>query len=194
VTLRNFYVNAQRNRYGVHVASGNTGVLIEYGEIENTSSTLLYGLMGFTARYMHLHDSDGDGLKVQGRGGPVLVEYSFIEKLGRASDAHADGVQSDGGADNVTFRYNNFWMPHPGTPNYPGGSYKSNAVIFPSKPISNYVVENNWLNGGGYTVYCNPGLTVRNNYFGRDYSVGIRAQPGCVWEGNVWEDTRQPAQ
>jgi hypothetical protein len=69
--------------------------------------------------------------------------------------------------------------------------------------ISNFVIENNWLNGGGYTVRCDtnsPVVVVRNNIFGRDNGgwaddkEDLRTHAGncAVWSGNTWDDTGDP--
>jgi hypothetical protein len=158
------------------------------------------GILGYgvTARRLYVHDSGGDALKIAG--GPSLVEYCFIEKVGKSADAHADGNQTRGGS-NITFRYNNIYMPFQGTPNSPGAPYKSNAAFMLELGISNFVIENNWLNGGTYTIYCpspeKGGVYIRNNIFGRDnggWSEGkdeyrLRAGNCAEWSGNRWEDT-----
>ncbi len=194
VTLRNFRVTADA-WYGVQVADGHSGIVIEDGEITNAATAGLMGV-GFTARRLYLHDCGGDGMKVQGNGGPTLVEYCFVEKLGTHPDAHADGSQTNGGS-NITFRYNNFDMPHEASPNWPGAPYKSNAAIIAGVgPISNLVIEYNWLNGGNYTVYCSKddsrGVSVRYNKFGRDYKWGLIVGPCDEIKGNVWADTGDP--
>jgi hypothetical protein len=195
VTIRNFRIDASGQRYGINVLDGHRGVVLEDGEIYGMSSAAILGV-GFTARRLHVHDSSGDGIKAQGSAaGPTLVEYCFIEKLGSGAEAHADGNQTRGGS-NTTFRYNNIYMPRPGTPNHPGGPYKANATFFMQLDISNFVIENNWLNGGGYTIYCiddgASGVSVRNNIFGRDYDFGILSGDCAEWSGNVWEDTGNP--
>ncbi len=191
VTIRNFRINATAS-YGIDIASGHDGILLEDGEIYGMDSAAILGA-GFTARRLHIHDSEGDGLKVGGSGGPTLVEYSFIEKLGRKVDSHADGNQTRGGS-NITFRYNNIYMPVSGTPEYPGSPYKSNATFMLQLNISNFVIENNWLTGGNYTIYCpdNGGVSVRNNRFGRDYRFGPINGPCDEKVGNVWDDTGDP--
>ena len=90
-----------------------------------------------------------------------MLEYSYIEKLGAADGAHADAIQSEGGATDVTIRYNNIFLPYPGTPLYQGAPFKSNATVLVALG-TNYVVENNWLMGGNYTVYCGvgPGMII----------------------------------
>ena len=91
-------------------------------------------------------------------------------------------------------------MPHPGTPNYPGAPYKSNAAFIIQLDVSNFVIERNWLTGGNYTIYSAGGVSVRNNIFGREnggLSKGkedrrIRTGSFDEWSGNRWEDTGGP--
>jgi hypothetical protein len=195
VVLRNFKIDG--GHYCINIKSNRKGIVIEDGELYNMASCGILG-MGFTARRLHIHDSDGDGVKAQGTGGPVLVEYCFIEKLGKGADAHADGNQTRGGS-NITFRYNNIFMPNPGTPSYPGEPYKSNATFMLQLAISNFVIENNWLTGGNYCIYSPGGVSVRNNKFGRHNGgwpdkVELRIKNGTFdeWTGNTWEDTGSP--
>jgi hypothetical protein len=192
VTIRNFRVNASGKIYGINVLDGHKGVLLEDGEIYNMSSAAILGT-GFTARRLHIHDSSGDAIKAQGSStGPTLVEYCFIEKLGSGAEAHADGDQTRGGS-NITFRYNNIYLPSPGKPGYPGAPYKTNAAFMLQLGISNFVIENNWLNGGNYTIYCqSSGIYVRNNIFGSSYQYGPVDGTCAEWSGNVWEDTGLP--
>ena len=191
VTVRNFRVEAT-SFYGILVADGHSGIVLEDGEIYGMRSAAILGV-GYNARRLHIHDSGGDGTKVQGRGGPTVVEHCFIERLGTNDGAHADGNQTSGpGGSNITFRYNNIWMPVVG-PNFPGAPYKANANFMTgSVPVSNFVIEYNWLNGGGYTIYGKPGIFVRNNFFGRDYRYGLKSGSFSEWSGNRWEDTGEP--
>ena len=176
--------------YGIRIDNGHSGIVIEYGEITTASSAGLIGV-GFTGSHLYIHDTDSDAMKVQGSGGPTIVEYSFIEKLGLDS-IKPDGNQSAGSTDGVTFRYNNCWMPGPG-PNSPGPPYSTNACAIHEGTIANYLYEYNWLNGGNFTMYCGvPGISVRNNRFGRDYIHGIRSGTCDEWTGNVWDDTGAP--
>jgi hypothetical protein len=190
VTLRNFRIHDAG--YGIQIMNGHSGVVIEDGEIYDISTGIMG--VGYTGRRLHIHDAQNDATKAQGTGGPTLVEYSFFEKLGMKVDAHADGNQTIGGS-NITFRYNNIWMPVVG-PNYPGPPYKANAAFMNSGTISNFVIESNWLNGGGYTIYCGKydegGVSVRNNKFGRDYRYGVVTNSCDEWTGNTWEDTGDP--
>lgn len=197
VTIRNFRIETT-SHYGIRIVKGHRGIVLENGEISGMRSAAILGV-GFTARRLHVHDGDGDGLKVQGDGGPTIVESCFIEKLGRGDAAHADGNQTRGGS-NITFRYNNIYMPYPGTPGYPGPPYKSNATFMLQGKISNFVIEWNWLTGGNYTIYSAGGVSVRNNIFGRENGglaagkEGRRIRNGRFdeWSGNRWEDTGGP--
>ena len=200
VTIRNFRINSNGGAYGINIRGGNKEILIEDGEITNARSAPILTYSPIVARRLHIHTNGADGMKIQGSGS--LIESSFIEKLGMNDRAHADGNQSRG-VKNVTFRYNNFYMPHPGTPEYPGAPFKSNATIFLETPsgssTNNILIDGNWLNGGAYTIFCSDSSTnvkVINNFFGR-YNAGwpdkvrarIRTGNCDTWVNNRWEDT-----
>ncbi len=189
VTIRNFRIDATGTSYGVLTNSGHSRLLLEDGEIMNMSSAAILGT-GFTALRLNIHNSGGDGFKVQSGTNPTLVAYSWIHHLGTNEGAHADGNQSRSGA-NITFLYNNCDMPITDP-----SPYKSNACFMlqtAEGPLDNLTIKNNWLNGGNYTLYCaGTRLNITGNQFGRDYRYGIRN--GCsnadtTWTGNVWEDT-----
>ena len=190
VTLRNFKIH--NALYAIQIVPGHSGILIEDGEIYDVR-TGVYGA-GFTARRLYIHDVQTDAMKVSGAGGPTLVEYCFIERIGIEELSHADGNQCVGGS-NITFRYNNIWVPLVG-PDYPGAPYKANAAFQNQNTISNFVIEYNWLNGGGYTVYCGKdgsrGVSVRYNRFGRGMRFGPISGNCDQKVGNVWDDTGGP--
>ncbi|PKP19524.1 MAG: hypothetical protein CVU04_05770 [Bacteroidetes bacterium HGW-Bacteroidetes-20] len=191
VRLANFKIDANKAPYGISIEDGHKGIRIEDGEIYNMASAAILG-MGFHAKRLNIHDSDGDGIKAQGSGGEVIVELCFIHKLGKGEGAHADGNQTRGGA-NIAFRYNNIYMPVPGSAEFPGAPYKSNAAFILQLEISNFIIEHNWLDGGNYTIYSHQGAYVRNNKFGRNYLYGITVDgPSAQWSGNVWQDTGLP--
>ena len=60
------------------------------------------------------------GMRSKRRGGDWTDghQYLFIEKIGRSEGAHADGNQTTDGS-NITFRYNNIYMPESGSPARP---------------------------------------------------------------------------
>jgi hypothetical protein len=207
VVFRNFIIDGGEDYFGIRVMNGHKGILLENGEIFNLNVACLKGV-GYTARRLHLHDVAGDHTKPEGNGGPTLIEYCFMEKAGRVrhgkcfpntdmySCPHADGVQIQGknGAHDVTFRYNNWYMPYQQSPNAVYNAdygYISNQVIRVEDNATKIVVENNWLNGGSNTVSINGDVTIRNNRFGRDFMYGIMYPTSTFkeWTGNVWDDT-----
>jgi hypothetical protein len=200
VVIRNFKMDATGEIYGFVIDSGCSGVLLVSGEISNMSSAAILGT-GFTAQKLNIHDSGGDGIKPHGLNGyPVLVEACFIHHLGWADDAHADGCQIQGGR-NITFRYNTIDMPDETSANWPGHPYKASGVFELQYEVINFVIEYNWLNGGGYTIrrdkyapspagdYFSSGVYVRNNKFGRDFDFSVSSGTYEEWIGNTWEDT-----
>ncbi len=197
VTLRNFKIH-DSDGYCIRVKEGHSGILVEDGEVYDCATGIMGA--GFTARRLYIHDMETDGLKTVLAGGPTLVEYCFLEKLGKRDGAHADGNQITTRGANITFRYNNIWLPKSGTPNDPGPPYKSNATFMNSGSISNVLIDQNWLNGGNYTIYCEPGISATNNLFGRDNGrwydgkehLRIRKGTCDAWSGNRWEDTGDP--
>ncbi len=189
VTIRNFRIDATGTSYGIQANLGYTGLWLEAGEIMNMNSAGILGT-GFTALRLNIHDSGGDGLKVQSGIEPTLVAYSWIHHLGKNDGAHADGNQSRSGG-NITFLYNNCDMPITDP-----APYKSNACFIlqtAEGPLDNFTIKNNWLNGGNYTLYCGgTDLRIIGNQFGRDYRYGIRndcSNEDTEWLNNVWEDT-----
>ncbi len=158
---------------------------MEDGEIFGAGDAI-YGRQ-FTLRRLNIHDSKGDGVKISGDN--TVVEDCYIHSLGTAEGAHADGIQIMKGVNHV-IRGNNIDMP------IGQSGYRSNAALFINGafgPIDNVLIEDNWLNGGNYTIKVNAtNATVRNNFFGRDYRYGIDSTNDAyplIWENNRWEDT-----
>ena len=212
VTLRNFRVDCDGSLYGVRVRDGADNVTVQDGEIWNCDSAGVYakGTNGLFTK-LYVHDMESDGLKTDGDGN--TVSWSYLTRLGAGEGSHADGNQSVSGTNN-TFEYNNFYMPKSGTPGhdnepatsdptylYPGPPWRSNATFIMHSGTS-AIIRNNWLTGGNYTIYGNPGTTVRNNIFGRENadhpslssctncngSSRLCNGPFDDWSGNVWED------
>jgi hypothetical protein len=83
--------------------------------------------------------------------------------------------------------------------------FRSNAAIIIKAdfgPIDDVLFENNWANGGNFTVYSRAGTSypaptnvrILNNRFGRDYRYGLYSIDGTIQRsGNVWADTGAPA-
>ncbi len=176
VTLRNFTVYSSGNFRGINVLDGASGILIEDGEVDGggTTGDCLRG-PGITGRRLNLHHCD-DSMKAQGYGGPTVIEHSYFHDVG---GGHGDTVQSFESGSNITFRYNTLV----------GGN---TSVFIIHGPIGAlYTIENNWLDGGGYTVYCGgfgSSVRVHDNLFSRKYQYGPAYDDGpCDWQGNLYD-------
>jgi hypothetical protein len=185
---------------------GHTNLLIEDGEV--TSPARGTGITGgdMIVRRTEVHHMGSDAFNVQSN---TLLEGNYVHHLGMSPTSHADGVSSsslDGlPVTGIVIRGNNIDMGSSTSrgldgarPQYAG--FRSNGAIFVGL-VSGMVVENNWLNGGNYTV--NSGLdgssfVYRNNRFGREFNWGTRRSHGSQeftaanWIENVWDDSGKP--
>lgn len=197
VTVRNFTVDGGfAVWYGVQVESGYSNAVIVDGEIHSVRSAAVIGA-GFTAERLNTHHSEGDAFKTSGDN---LVRNCWAHHLGMGEASHADANQTRSG-DNIVLIGNNFDIPIPEGVNGPGPGFNSNATSMNRSnggPISNLVMEGNWLNGGNFSIYLvqdtypMTNVTIRNNRFGRDFRYGPLDTggviPGLVIDGNVWDD------
>lgn len=172
-------------------APSGCSALLEDGAIHGHSASAAVLGHHFTIIRHHIYDMGGDALKLHG---DSLVQDSFITDLGHTPGAHADGNQSRKGS-KIVFRHNNIDVPI----DQPGGESNS-ALLFSSEigPISDVLVELNWLNGGNYTVWWEAkvagtpsGFRLLSNRFGRGFRYGPLIDDGAdsVIHGNVWDDT-----
>jgi hypothetical protein len=119
-----------------------------------------------------------------------VLENSYIHDLAFTSSSHNDGVQQNGGSNDVV-RHNTIFNPH----------NQTSCVNFTTDfgGISNILITGNLLNGGNYTVYSRSGgngdptgLTVTGNHFGSADVFGLLSNDGSVaWSGNVSDSTGQ---
>jgi hypothetical protein len=186
VTLRNVRIRCS-SLYGVRVASGATGVLIEDVEIDGLGSTSTKGIVGtqLTARRVNVHS---------------LLTAFVLQRQSAYEDSFVHDLVGDGsgilmsGGSNVTLRGNSLRV-----------SQALDAVVevrSAVQPIQDVLVEGNFLDGagrafsasgdgpGGASFPCS-GVVVRKNRFGRASLNSSRAVgvSGFVWEDNVWDDT-----
>jgi len=191
VIVRNVRINCS-GFYGIRIDSESKGLVIEDVEIFGMQSSGILG-SNFTVRRANIHDSGADAIKP---GRNVLIENSWMHRLGTKPLSHSDAVQMVAGGD-VTIRENNIDMPHALS-----GYTNSQCMIIQTNngPIDNILIQGNWLNGGGYCVQVNdkgnghgPPTNVRilDNKFGRDCNFGILRFAGSSPElsGNVYEDS-----
>ena len=190
VTIRDVRVRSS-STYGIRIENDVRGTIIEHVEIDCLGSSADSGVSGhyFALRYANIH-SCTDGVKI---GIGSTVEASFIHDLRSSrADPHQDGIQMMRGTGAV-IRGNRILRPNQGT----------STIIIKSDngSIDNVLIENNYLNGGGYTIYSRAGshgnptnVRIRGNTFGRDYRWALLSADGSVsWTANVWADTGAPA-
>jgi hypothetical protein len=138
----------------------------------------------FTARRLDISYME-DG--VSGR--EFVVEDCYIHDLVRFGGAHNDGISSGSGK-NYVVRHNSIVL----------GDQTGAVMMGTNKgTIDTVLIENNFLNGGSYTIYSRDNghgpptnVTVRGNAFGRDYNHGILSKEPdgkVTWENNTWADT-----
>ncbi len=200
VTIRNFVIDAGNQPYAIKCNNGTYGTVIEDGELFNVNSAHIIG-SGFSAFRLNMHHSGGDGFKASS---DALVEGCWVHHLGTNPGSHADCDQTRQGG-NLIFRGNYMDLPVD-----IGAPYKQNAcwiIQTGDGPIDNVLIENNWINGGNYSIFVenkhdtNPSLPdygdptnvrILNNRFMRDFRFGpLRATSYALVSGNRWDDNDQ---
>jgi len=147
-------------------------LLIEDGEIFNYLSASVGTAANFTARWMNVHESEGDGFKA---GDNSIIESCYIHHIGKQIDVHADGIQIMGGT-NIKIRGNYISSLGDGTGNPAPSPYQFHAAIIIQcnvAPVDSVWVENNWLDNGSYIIngavkdFGSPtNVFIHNNHFG----------------------------
>ncbi|MEZ6019228.1 MAG: hypothetical protein R3F17_03755 [Planctomycetota bacterium] len=155
VTIRNFILDAGFAPYGIKSINGNTGLVIEDGEIYNVDSAGVYEQLRRVR--LNIHESGGDGIKTVSN---ALVEACWVHHLGMNPGAHADCNQTRQGG-NLIFRGNYFDLPID-----IGAPYKQNAcwiVQTGEGPVDNVLIEGNWIEGGNYSLFIVNKYTAGSN-------------------------------
>ncbi len=211
VLVRNFKVTANA-LYPVQTnnADNVTNVTLEDGEViggDKSSATIL-AKDGVTLRRLRLHETKGDGVKIQGS--DFTMEGCWIYNLGTGEKAHADGVQG------TVSGVGEQWKNHKYIGNFFDmsisklmGIYRANATIFlhlnkklnqdSGSGIDGIIVKNNWLIGGNFSLQIAEGMsdvTVENNKFGykgKEVRFGnLRIDSPATVSGSVYYDTGLP--
>jgi peptidoglycan DL-endopeptidase CwlO len=186
VTIRNDCVTSS-DIYPVHLASGSNLT------VEDTTIT---GTGGGCSRAVEPAGGSTmmDGLNVSGCEDGVqmydndTLQNSYIHDLAFTSGSHNDGVQQNGGSNDVV-RHNTIFNPH----------NQTSCVNFTTDfgGISNITITGNLLNGGNFAIYSRSGghgdptgVTVTGNHFGNADVFGLLSADGSVsWSGNVADST-----
>src|SRR5215468_2633025 len=186
VTIRNDCVTSS-DIYPVHLVSGSNLTVAD---------TTITGAGGGCSRAVEPAGGSTtmDRLNVSGCEDGVqmydndTLQNSYIHDLAFTGGSHNDGVQQNGGSNDIV-RHNTIFNPH----------NQTSCVNFTTDfgGISNVTITGNLLNGGNYTVYSrsggngNPtGVTVTDNHFGSADVFGLLSDDGSVaWSGNVADST-----
>lgn len=187
VTLENCNITAA-NYVVVRVQNGVQGVTVQDCTI-NGSGTNNDGSAGIQGTGTFLRNNIfnvENGITVDDSGKSTLIEGNYIHDLRASGSPHYDGIQIDGNISNVTISHNTIINSHDQT----------SAIMIDNYfgPISNIVVDNNLLVGGGYTVYADgqfsggsiTGVSFTNNHLGSGtwgYTSFNKNSP--VYTGNV---------
>jgi hypothetical protein len=188
VTIRNDCVTSS-DIYPVHFVSGSN-LTVEDTTITGTGDGCARAVepAGDGAVMNRLNVSGcEDGIQMYS--GDVL-ENSYIHDLAFTSSSHNDGVQQNGGSNDIV-RHNTIFNPH----------NQTSCVNFTTDfgGVSDITITGNLLNGGNYTVYSRSGgngdptgVTVTGNHFGHADVYGLLSADGSVaWSGNVSDSTGQ---
>jgi hypothetical protein len=205
VTLRRFRVRGCAREPVISVGYGLRGIVIEDCEIDGgrlNPGASAVGYDGYTIRRCDIHGT-GSGLHMTNN---VVIEDNWVHDLHEGDDSHNDAVITNGGS-NLVVRHNTLENPHTQTAVV--------ALYGDLAPVTDVIVENNLLAGGGYVVYGGsvPGkrfsaqaarIRVTGNRFGRAFfpdggrfgpvSGFDPSRPGNVWAGNVWHDSGAPVE
>lgn len=147
-----------------------TGALIERVEIDMGGDNTGKGISGpnWTAKAVYFHNGADCAHAWSESTGANLVQDSYCELTDSvAGGAHVDGFQTDGGY--------HFHIVHNTVRQINNSTSGTSAIIIDSDlgPEADTVIDNNLLDGGGYTVYCwisrqysSQGAVLTNNRFG----------------------------
>jgi hypothetical protein len=165
----------ERGGSGDNVRTRNDGhMALEYCTVIGGANGIAYSR--YHAFRCNIYGQAQDGVKL---GDDTLLEESWIHDLNPEAGAHADGGQMQSAAENLIVR--NCHIDSRGN-----GSLGNAALIIKNDSKTSLsgpgpvLIENNFLDGGNYTVFIRVGssggtvdnITVRNNVLGGNFRYG----------------------
>ena len=203
VTVKNVHVVTGGN-FGISLTH-TTGVTIENSTISGQNATA-----GRVSSAIDDVYGDSTGMVLQGNNisyfrtavqiSAGVVNGNYIHDPGYLAGDHTNGFYTNGGTEPLTIENNTILISRTQTDtiNLDAGT----AGV----PVANKTVENNFLAGGGYSIYggTSPGnptshILIEGNRFGQQYyprggrygPVAYFAPrgPGNTWSGNIWDTT-----
>jgi hypothetical protein len=195
VTIRQSRITCDRKTWAVRTFDTTENLVIEDVEIDGSGvNSTAVCCDNYTLRRVNVHNVvDGPRL-----GDKTTVVDSWIHDLARLADSHNDALQTTGGTA-IVVKHNRL------EPYNKAAKDPLNACMMvgstASPLVSDLVFEDNYCNGGNYSVGIRDDLkakavTFRRNVFGRDFRYGVVAHPdlaGISWaDTNVWADDKKP--
>ncbi|GAA1876455.1 hypothetical protein [Asanoa iriomotensis] len=195
VTIRQSRITCDRKTWAVRTYDTTRNLVLEDVEIDGSGvNSTAVCCDNYTLRRVEVRNViDGPRL-----GNNTAVVDSWIHDLARGDNSHNDALQTTGGV-SIVVKHNRLDLYDKAT------SDPFNACIMvgstTSPLVRDLVFEDNYCNGGNYSVGIRDDLkaqsvTFRRNVFGRDFRYGVVARPdhpGITWtDTNLWADTRKP--
>lgn len=203
VTIRANNVSIRRTRitcagkpgiWPIRVYDGFKNTRVSDTEIDGAgiASVAVLG-NNYSLTRVNVHNST-DGPRL---GSGTSIVDSYVHDLARRPGTHNDTLQTIGGS-NIVVRGNTLLAYKPSTDDPMNGAIQTGRLL---TPLSNMLVEDNYLDGGTYTVRGGSGprdgalitnYTFRNNTFGRNCGFGPvnGVDSPVTWEpNNRWIDT-----
>jgi len=165
------------------VRGGTTGIYVQYATVKNCN----------------IQEVGKDAMKVSTKG-HCRILGNYVARLGIMPGSHAHGIQLVGGT-HVIIAGNIFDQP---VSFADANGYGSNACVMihnQHMDVSHIVIVNNYMNGGGYSVYLTTKsgspwaaptyCRITNNVFTTDHRFGPlnwAADPWIQINGNRWDD------
>ncbi|HEY2044284.1 MAG TPA: right-handed parallel beta-helix repeat-containing protein [Jatrophihabitans sp.] len=185
VTLKNSRVTAGAY-YVILVKDGVTGAVIQNVEVNGRGTSGASGSFGITGsatvKACNVYAVENGLVPDSGS----ILQNNYVHDLAAPGDAHYDGIQIDGGQSNITIEHNTIINNHDQT----------SAVMIDNGfgPITNIVAQDNYLAGGGYTVYVDgqfnngaiTGVAFRNNRLTKGtFGYVVIRNNNATWTGNT---------
>lgn len=192
VVVRRTRIRCTSPHYAIRVRDGGRNLLVQDSEIDGRGVVgVAVCCVDYTLHRVDIH-SVIDGPRLGSR---TTVLRSWIHDLARAPGSHNDALQSTGASD-VLVRGNTLQAWSAKTQDPFNAALMLGTETSPS--TTRMVVEDNYMDGGNYTVNIRKdgnydGVVLRRNVFGRNHRYGpvLGVGPGISWSrDNVYGDTR----
>lgn len=193
VTVRNSRITCQDPTLRAVALVDAPGFVMEDSEIvSDGSAEVAIGWSGYTLRRVDVHGTQ-DGPRL---GDDVSISDSYVHDLVRDPAVHTDALQSTSGS-NVLVRHNTLDPRVQGSEDFLNSAVQLGTETG-SRRLVNARFEQNFFNGGSYSVNVSCAANLENvvfdrNEFGHGNRYGAATAPsGVTFTENRWFDTQHP--